>query len=84
MSLIGCSNVPHDRELNLTIERTKTVHPPLPEPMKLKDEKFVACENGTMVCMTPEDAKVIPQNKKEMGRWSSEIMGVVRYYRGQD
>lgn len=72
--------MPHTPGIDVTVGKTKIVHPARPAPLRLQDEKFEACENGTKVCLTLEEAKKIPANKQEIGRYVGEINAVLNYY----
>ena len=55
------------------------IHPPIPKPVTMRDERLMAC--GEMVCMSVVDAKRMIANKAAAGAWMDEAMNIIVYYR---
>jgi hypothetical protein len=57
-------------------------HPPVPQPVKLHDEKLLSCmvDGQQMVCMSMEDARAMVANKIEVGIWMDRARNLIKYY----
>lgn len=77
--LTGCSSGPRP-EISITTAPLIIFQPVRPRPVQLYDEQWRKCEQGQMVCLTPNDAKKTVRNKVTIGRWMSEMNGIVTYY----
>lgn len=81
LMLTGCSSTLATRPAPTVIVEKPLIHPPKPNPVRLRDEHWYAC--GEQVCMTPAEAKKVLENKAEVGRYMTEMNNLVEYYRHQ-
>ena len=80
LALTACSNRPVEPPTPLLVEQT-IIHPALPAPVKLMDEKFTSTDGRGNVCMPSAEAQKIIANKASVGKWMSSMKNINRYYR---
>lgn len=79
LALTACSNRPVG-ETPVLVE-TAVIHPAVPAPVKLMDEKFTSTDGKGNVCMPSAEAQKIIQNKVSVGKWMSTMRNINAYYR---
>jgi nitrous oxide reductase accessory protein NosL len=79
--LIGCSNA--QPQIETRVVQPNIIHPERPTPIRLKDEKLYPCkvDGQDVLCMKPQDAEILIENKVIVGRWVSEANNIIDYYR---
>lgn len=78
--LTACSSAPQGPRVTVA-PTIKRVHPELPPPVRLADEKWTPCENGTRYCQTPAQVQRVIRNKTQVGQWMSRASNILCYYR---
>jgi len=56
----------------------------MPAPVKLRDEKWRACENGKSYCMSASEVKKVLENKAKIGQYIGRLRNNLEYYRSLD
>ena len=79
LALTGCSSPPPISAPKLV--ENNIVHPPIPKPVRLIDEKWKVSSDGKTVSMPVTEAKKVVDNKIKVGQWMKEASNVIKYYR---
>jgi hypothetical protein len=58
------------------------IKPERPSPIRLVDENFIPCvyNQQDMICLTPNNAQALIENKVKIGRWMGQANNVIDYY----
>lgn len=72
--------MPREKVVPVEVKSLAEAVPARPQPLKLYDEPWKACEKGKMICLKPAEATRSLENKVEVRRWIGEASANMDYW----